>query len=144
MGEAKWRRDLPKLADYLKDHVTPVAGDRDDFAAISDLLARMLVQYARTPDDREEAAYARCLKLAMLATVEGCNHELEIGGLDAGTIAVIMARCMGLANGYALMSLDWKDDAPHRALSRHFSEAFTSGLKFAIDECLEKGWDSNG
>lgn len=134
MGEAKRRAAIPSLKNWLSQWKSADATARDETEAFMDWTAHLLE--LKNPSDPAQARSLRFLKTLSIAIVESANHEAELGA-GIGDIHCDMVRQMGIAFGFAFMSLSWKDETPFRSFVRPFSEDFATGMKFAIDSCLE-------
>ena len=98
MGEAKRktaRGPVPTLEQYLRALGSDRAEERDAFADLADFVSRTLEAYEQTDENRQIAQMQRCMKIAALAMVEGCNDEVRHGHAPA-TAAVAMCRAFGI------------------------------------------------
>ncbi len=134
MGEAKRKARAPSLASWLETQGSQKPEERDDFVAFTEWTQKMLDRTDITEPRAREALLMT--NATSLAIIESCNNAMA-RGMHAGDALVTMSKSMGVALGYALMSLDWKEDTPHRSFPRMLGEEFIAGVKYAIDNVVD-------
>ena len=131
MGEAKRRATVPPLREWLADNgARPQRSGLAGFDDYVEWVGRMLAE--QKPADRRQRSMLLMLQTFGIAIVEVGNILDEEGDHHA-EVLLDMGKSLGLALGYTVMSLEWRDDAPVRSLVTVLTEEVRRGLKDAFD-----------